>query len=270
MAYQEILTSIIGGVTPNPITVPYISAIAPILVFRKPDGSNYSGAVTNTDTGTSIILTGDGGATFQDTFNFIILINSQSVEPPVYDPIVQVSDFTGDNQVVNKFDADVYALLNQTIDKREPEFLKMLFGCDFYNVFEAGINADPVDQRWPDLIAQTDLKPAIVDFVYFYWIRKNARTLMAAGNSQMQSANAITIDSKFTQSETWNEMVKYVYKIIKFITASGNYPEYVEPQWLIWRMQDYNWWLQDYYLYPRRFNPYCIPEIFNSINSLNL
>lgn len=187
-----------------------------------------------------------------------------------YTPIVQNSDFTGDNQVVNKFDADVSVLLTQTIVKCEPEFLLQLFGNDFYAVFEAARTADPVDQRWTDLIALPEFKAAIVDYVYFYWIRKNARTQMAAGNSSMQSANSVTIDSRFTQSECWNEMVKYVYKIIKYITDSGLYPEYSEPQWLIWRMNDYNWWLQDYYLYPRMFNAYCIPDIFNTITFSNI
>jgi len=46
----------------------------PTLIFRNADGSNYSGAANNVDTGDAIILTGDddGIGHFADSFTFII------------------------------------------------------------------------------------------------------------------------------------------------------------------------------------------------------
>lgn len=69
-----IITQIIGGVTLDPITVPYTGFTNPTLIFRNADGSNYNGAVNNIDTGTSIILSGDSGdgVTFADSFEFVI------------------------------------------------------------------------------------------------------------------------------------------------------------------------------------------------------
>lgn len=69
-----ITTNIIAGVTPNPITVSYTGMAHPWLIFRNSDGSNYGGAPDNTDTGSSIILSGndDGAGHFADSFTFII------------------------------------------------------------------------------------------------------------------------------------------------------------------------------------------------------
>lgn len=70
----QIITQIIGGVTDNPITVPYNGFTNPTLIYRNADGSNYNGAVNNIDTGSAIILTGDSndGVTFADSFEFVI------------------------------------------------------------------------------------------------------------------------------------------------------------------------------------------------------
>lgn len=71
---EQITTDIVGGETPNPITVSYEFMTNPTLIFRNSDGSNYSGAVNNVDTGTEIVLTGDdtGDGTFADSFVFTI------------------------------------------------------------------------------------------------------------------------------------------------------------------------------------------------------
>lgn len=70
----QVTTVIISGVTENPITVPYGMMVNPTLIFRNADGSNYSGAVNNVDTGSAIVLTGDddGFGHFEDSFTFII------------------------------------------------------------------------------------------------------------------------------------------------------------------------------------------------------
>lgn len=73
-AIPQVTTPIVGGTTPNPITVPYTGMENPTLIFRNADGSNYSGAVNNVDTGTDIVLTGDDDGTghFADSFSFVI------------------------------------------------------------------------------------------------------------------------------------------------------------------------------------------------------
>lgn len=70
----QVVTSIVGGTTGNPITVPYTDIINPTLIYRNADGSSYSGAVNNIDTGDTIVLTGDDDGTgkFADSFSFII------------------------------------------------------------------------------------------------------------------------------------------------------------------------------------------------------
>lgn len=70
----QVITEIIGGTTPNPITVPYTGFVNPTLIFRNANGSNYSGATNNVDTGAEIVLTGDddGSGHFADSFSFVI------------------------------------------------------------------------------------------------------------------------------------------------------------------------------------------------------
>lgn len=71
---EPIVTPIVGGTTPNPISVNYGAMEFPTLIFRNADGSNYAGATNNVDDGTAITLTGDddGSGHFADSFTFVI------------------------------------------------------------------------------------------------------------------------------------------------------------------------------------------------------
>jgi len=126
------------------------------------------------------------------------------------------------------------------------------------------------EKRWIDLLNLPQLKPAIAAYVYYYYIRNQVTQTVGMGNVKPESANASIAWDGRKQVKAFNDMVKSVYDTIRYITASGEYPEYVEPNWLIWRMQRYGleWWTQDYYLYPVNFRR--IPEIFNSINGNNI
>ena len=56
----------------QPVTIPYSGLMVwPTVIYRNADGSVYSGA-TSTDDGSNIIVTGDGGATFADSFKVIV------------------------------------------------------------------------------------------------------------------------------------------------------------------------------------------------------
>jgi hypothetical protein len=72
--FAQITTPIMGGVTPNPVTITYGAMINPTIILRNNDGSNYSGSANNVDNGTEIVLTGDdnGSGKFADTFNIIL------------------------------------------------------------------------------------------------------------------------------------------------------------------------------------------------------
>jgi hypothetical protein len=185
--------------------------------------------------------------------------------------IVQPSDFVGEIQIANKTQSDVSADLAYFITKYQAKFLKELLGYSFFAIFDAGMNADPQDARFVTLAAQ--LKPACANYIFYWYIRDQVTQTVGIGNVQTKGANSVTTDGGKKLSRSWNEMVKWVYEVIKYITDNSTiYPEYTEPNWLIWRMAQYqfDWWVQDYYLYPIGFNAYRIPDIFNSINDLNI
>lgn len=178
--------------------------------------------------------------------------------------IIQPSDFIGEIQIANVAQEDVAADLNVFITKYEPRFLKQLFGEDFYAVFIAGI----AEQRFVDLIASEYFKPAIASYIYYWYIRDQVSQTVGVGNAEAKAANAKITNKGRKQVRAFNEMVSYVYKIIYYITSSGLYPEYIMPQWLLWRCSRAYWWRDSYYYYPYNFR--MVPEIYTSINENNI
>lgn len=180
--------------------------------------------------------------------------------------IISNTDFVGELFIANSAQSDVNSDLSIFITKYETKFLKQLFGSDFYPIFINNIT----DARFVALIALPEFKPAIASYIYYYYIRDQVTQTVGMGNVEPKSANATNTSNGRKQTRAFNEMVKNVYEIIKYITDSDLYPEYVIPNWLLWRMQKYalEWWTQDYYLYPINFR--TIPEIFNSITEMNI
>lgn len=177
--------------------------------------------------------------------------------------ITQPNDFlAGEIQIANI--ALNTADIQWFIDKYEPIFLKDIMFTDLY----AAYIASPADARFTDLINSPGFKDAIRGYVYFYYQRNLVSQTVGVGESKSKAVNAVASSSVNKQSKAFNDMVKYVYQIVKFITDSDAYPEYVQPQWLIWRIQQwqYDWWIQDRYWYPMAFyNRMKIPDIYNSI-----
>jgi len=180
--------------------------------------------------------------------------------------IIQPTDFEAELFIANAAQPGVSGELNSFITKYERLFLRQLFGDTFYAVFIADIT----EQRFIDLIAIPEFKTGIASYIYYYYIRNQVTQTVGMGNVEPKSGNATVTNHGRKQTRAFNEMVKCVYEVIRYITTSGLFPEYVEPQWLRWRMQRdmLNWWIQDYYLYPIGFRN--IPEIFNSITENNI
>ena len=165
----------------------------------------------------------------------------------------------GDNITVNGETQVISLITNDTYLETVNEWVSNVSNAEYYR-----------EKRWIDLLNFAQLKPAIASYIYYYYIRNQVTQTVGMGNVEPKSANATTTSNGRKQTRAFNEMVKYVYDIIRYVTTSGLFPEYVEPQWLRWRMQQgmLNWWIQDYYLYPIGFRN--IPEIFNSITENNI
>lgn len=177
--------------------------------------------------------------------------------------IINTSDFIGELTIANINQNYVSSALQVFIDKYERKYLKQLFGDVFYSVFVSGQS----EQRFTDLIALPEFKEAIASYVYFYWIRDQVSQTVGVGNVKTENANSTLTGAGRKQVRAFNEMVCSGYQIIHYITTSGLFPEYIQPQWLNWRMSLHGWWASDYYYYDYLWN---VPEIFCSINENNI
>lgn len=65
---------VVAGTTPISQTIPYTDITNPTVLFRLPDGTNYTGYLGYQDTGTDIVLTSPdmGDGTSADTYTVII------------------------------------------------------------------------------------------------------------------------------------------------------------------------------------------------------
>lgn len=65
---------VVAGTTPISQTIPYTDIINPTVLFRLPDGTNYTGYLGYQDTGTDIVVTSptEDGTTSIDTYTVII------------------------------------------------------------------------------------------------------------------------------------------------------------------------------------------------------
>lgn len=70
--------------------------------------------------------------------------------------IINASYFNGEINIPNTDKAPVLDLLYQFIEKYEPELLQRIFGYGFYKDFTAGIQTDPIPQKWVDLLLGVD------------------------------------------------------------------------------------------------------------------
>lgn len=66
--------------------------------------------------------------------------------------IVNASYFNGEINIPNTDKTTVLDLVNQFIDKYEPEILRKVLGYEFYKAFMLGLQQDPIEQRWQDLL----------------------------------------------------------------------------------------------------------------------
>lgn len=179
--------------------------------------------------------------------------------------IIGVQDFVGELNIPNISQPEVANPLNVFTQKYEPRFLIQLFGMDFYDVFLAG----GTQERFVSLVGLLEFKRAIAGYVYYWFTRNKVTLLTDIGEAKTEAANAVRSQAGYKQEKSFNDMVLDVYLISKYIYDRPSvYPEYVAPQWLVWRFNQPQWWLDTVFYYSNRWRN--VPEIFTSINSLNL
>lgn len=178
--------------------------------------------------------------------------------------IITIADFRGEQNVAQQSNAGVRENVQGFIDKYEPIFLKKLLGSALANEFVAGlvpvpvepatdpVTFEPTDPKWLFLRDDTDLKPMLVDYVYYWYIRDQVTFTAGTGEVKAKNENSVRVSSVDKQVKAWNEMVSMARG---FDLDVAIYPDYTKPYWNRWHSWDYG----------------CpVNEIYYPINSLNI
>jgi len=170
--------------------------------------------------------------------------------------IIQPTDFIGQNNIPNK--TEVGENLKLFIDKYEPKFLTKLLGAELYTE----LKDHATDARFVALLPY--LKPAIVDYVYWFYLEDQNILNATSGAAKPKQQNSANASEYPKMVRAWNEMVEYNKETNKFLKDNETtYPEYtiVIPIWY------YNWFDWGWY-----FEYGCneLPDIYRVKNSLGL
>lgn len=161
--------------------------------------------------------------------------------------LIDASYFEADLSIGQITDQAVAAAMNLFIAKYEEDFLTSLFGYPLYKAFQAGIAADPIEDKWASiksgkeytyngnlkkyrgiLMTSGSLKRSpIANYVYFKYQKDNASFTTGSGERKPKSAVSINVSPGIKMIRAWNEMVKWNREFIEFMEYSyGAYPEY--------------------------------------------
>lgn len=167
--------------------------------------------------------------------------------------------FVGDLNIPNTSTAAIGSLLDWFIEKYEEKFLLDAFGYSLYKAFKAGMQDDPVAQKWTDLIEgveYTDLSgitrywrglissvsgditieiSPIACYVYYWFMRNNHSQTATMGEVKSKNENAVSHNPALKMVRAWNEMSQAIRDLKHFLDAKqSDYPEWKDHD--SWRM----------------------------------
>lgn len=182
--------------------------------------------------------------------------------------ITTVNDFIGQNNIPDK--ATYGENLQWFINKYEPVLLMKLLGSDLYTAYIA----DPTNARFVAII-ETYLHPALVDYIYWFYLEDQGIQLTSLGASQSKKQNAITVSPYPKMVRAWNEMADLNRKLYKYLIDNPTiYPEFKTylPAWFygwgfwggVWQCWFFDWcdWSGEY--------GNCVDEVYRYKNTLGI
>lgn len=130
------------------------------------------------------------------------------------------------------------------------------------------------EKRWIDLLNLKSLKLAMIDYIYWFYLKAQAVLTLNTGGGQPKKQNAVTVSLYPKMVAAWNEMVGYNKATNKFLKDNEvTYPEYKPicfPQWFFC-FDGFSWF------YPGfdsgwywGFGCHELPEIYRLKNSLGI
>ena len=117
------------------------------------------------------------------------------------------------------------------IKKYEARYLNKFMGKIMYDEFMAGLLVNPIPPKWIDLknqLADSDtLESPIANYVYFWYQENLVTNSVGIGETKPKSENSNLASVLQKQMRSWNEMVRFTYKVQEFIQKnSTDYPDF--------------------------------------------
>ena len=137
---------------------------------------------------------------------------------------------------------EVIADLNYYIQKYEPIYLAKVLGVAFRDAFLAGLEADPVEQKWKQLkegatyqngnqewigFTNDSKQSPIANYVYIKFARDNQTLFTGIGEVAPAAENATAKLARRRFADVWTEMAYWNVDLYNYLVkSSGMYPEF--------------------------------------------
>lgn len=154
---------------------------------------------------------------------------------PLHIPFAEASGIG----VSKNLDAKRKSQLLHTIAVRELQFLKELLGKDLRDAFLAGLEEDPVEQKWTDLKNQlyndTDKISPVANYVYYFYL--DPVKITDIGAVIPKSDGVMSVSPLIRQVEIWNDMADLNLDIVEWLDENSdvyevNDIEYPRENWV--------------------------------------
>lgn len=157
---------------------------------------------------------------------------------------INTSYFYADLSIAQISQAEISAAVTEFIDSKERELLIRLLGYELFKAYTAGILVST--QKYKDIrdgkeytdslgrlskwnglafTVGTSKKSPIANYVYWHYIRDNYT--FTTGSSEKKTDIAINASPDAKLVRAWNEMVRWNFELLDFLTVNvADYPEY--------------------------------------------
>lgn len=155
--------------------------------------------------------------------------------------------FKGDIHIAGANGSDIQSKIDLFIDKYETEYLQLILGYDFYQLFMDGLAENTVADRWTELLTgdtftdcngntrkwyglQQDVaatavnRSPIAQYVFFYYSRHNATVTTASGEVGVRWEKSVGVSPADKQIKAWNDMVEMnrtLYDYLQYKKVNG-------------------------------------------------
>jgi hypothetical protein len=151
-------------------------------------------------------------------------------------PLIDQKYFVGELDIPNTDRPEVQERLNLFIAKYENELLYDLFGYQLHRDFLAGLEVNPIAEKWTNLrdgveytnrygrltkwrglITPDRYESPIASYVYYFWNKDTYTQSVGIGEVKTKAENATVVSPMYKMIRAWNEMVKAVHELRYFL-----------------------------------------------------